>query len=79
MRPTLQVICSGIVTVRFTKRDRTIASKKLRLRPDCSYRSRVSLRSRSILRRGVLSVLVKFEGNLVLLPKSATTRRVRAG
>jgi len=77
--PGRSVICSGRLTVRFQKRNTTISSRKVNVRPDCTYRSRVTFRSPLTARRGVLRVRVRFQGNRVLRPKSSTTQTVRAG
>jgi PKD repeat protein len=71
--------CVGVVTVRIKKRTYTISSRNVGLRPNCTYRSKVSLRSRTPLRRGTLAVSVRFQGNASLLPKAAPTQTVRTG
>lgn len=76
--PSRSAICSGTVTVRFKKgTTTTISSRNVTLRPDCTYRSRVTFRTRST--RGTLRVYTRFNGNKVLLSKSASTHTVRAG
>lgn len=71
--------CTGVVTVVFKKSGNTISSRSVGLRPDCSYRSRVSFNTaRDPLRRGTLSVSTRFQGNTILLPKAARTYIVRA-
>jgi hypothetical protein len=56
-----------------------MSSRNVRVRPDCSYRSRVALRATDPLRRGTLSVRVRFQGNGALLPRAAPVRTVHAG
>jgi len=77
--PGRAIICSGLVNVRFQKRGTTVSSRNVQVRPDCSYRSRVTFRTRLLTRIGVLSPRARFQGNLVLRPKTSTTGRVRAG
>ncbi len=75
------LLCTGKVTVRFKKAGGpyTISARSVGLRPDCTFRSRVSFRTRNPLRRGTLRVYTRFEGNPFLLPKNGPTRTVRAG
>ena len=72
VRPPL---CTGTVRVRFTRLGATISVRRVALRSDCRYRSRVAFYSSRL--RGRLRVLVRFEGNSFLLAKSATTHTVR--
>ncbi len=78
-RPGVGVICSGIVAVRFQSRGSTISSRNVRVRPNCTYRSRVTFRTRLKLRNGRLAVRARFQGNSVLRAKTSATRPVRAG
>ncbi len=77
--PARNVICSGVVTVRFQKNRTTISARNVFVRPDCTYRSRVSFRIRVITRRGNFQVRARFQGNTVLVPRNSPTRTVRAG
>jgi len=77
--PGLGVICSGSVTVRVQKRGITISGRVVGVRPDCTYRSRVTFRSRLPTRIGRLSFRARFQGNVVLEPKSSSTGTVLAG
>jgi phosphodiesterase/alkaline phosphatase D-like protein len=62
--------CQGIVGVRFTSKSRTVASKRMRLRPGrCSYRLRV--RALPPAGRDKLRVHVRFYGNAILTPADA--------
>lgn len=79
LQPGRTIICSGVVTVRFQKHFTTISSRNVGVRPDCTYRSRVTFRTRLRTRRGVLRVRARFQGNPVLLPKNGHTHTVRAG
>jgi len=67
------------VTVRFQKLTTTVSSRNVRVRPDCTYQSRVTFRSRLPTRRGVLKVRARFQGNPVLQPKNSSTKKARAG
>jgi len=78
-QPPRSVICSGVVTVRFQKRGTTISSRNVSVRSDCTYRSRVSFRTKLKARLGSLRVRSRFQGNGVLSPRSSATRIVRAG
>ena len=77
--PGRAIICSGKVNVRFQKDDTSISTRLVNVRPNCTYFSRVTFRTRLITRIGVLSVRARFQGNLVLGPKTSNTGRVRAG
>jgi len=79
VRPGLGVICSGKVAVRYQKSGTTISNRLATVRSDCSYRQRVTFRTRLRTRRGIFTVRARFQGNAVLLPRNAPTRRVRAG
>ena len=73
------LVCSGIVSVRFQRGTATISTRLVLLRPDCTYRSQVSFRSRNRLRRGTFRVRARFQGNFFLLPANSSTHTVRAG
>lgn len=77
--PGRSVICSGKVNVRYQKKGTTISSRTVSVRPDCTYRSRVAFHTRLITRIGLLRVRARFEGNVILLPRTSTTGSVRAG
>jgi hypothetical protein len=77
--PGLGVLCTGTVTVRFQKRSTTISSRVVSVRPDCTYRSRVTFHTRLFTRVGTLRVQARFGGNAVLLPRRSPKRTVRAG
>ena len=67
--------CTGKVTVQVKKGRRTISTRRVSLRKDCSYRSTVSFKRTS----GTLRFFVRFGGNSVLQPVNAKVRRARAG
>lgn len=77
--PARSVICSGVVTVRYQKRGTTISARNVGVRSDCTYRSTVTFHTRLRSRTGVLSVRPRFGGNPVLLPRTGSTKTVRAG
>jgi hypothetical protein len=67
--------CRGRVAIRFKAGRRTVRLRRARVRTNCRYRARVRVR----VRPRILRVKVRFRGNSVLRPRSARTRRVRAG
>lgn len=77
--PGRGVICSGSVTVRVQKRGTTISSPTVALRPDCTFISTVTFRTRLRTRTGILSFQARFAGNSVMLPKNSATKSARAG
>jgi hypothetical protein len=77
--PGRAVICSGVVTVRYQKRGTTISSRNVGLRPNCTYRSRVTFRTRLRTRVGNLSIRSRYQGNAVLMPRNSSRKIVRAG
>ena len=79
LQPGRPTICSGTVTVRFQRRTTTISARNVALRPDCTYRSRVTFRLPFSARRGVLRVRARFGGNVVLEPRNSSTHTVRNG
>jgi hypothetical protein len=77
VRPPLSLICTGTVTVRFQKGDTTASSRNVKVKPDCTYSSKVTFSNRSA--RGRYKVRARFQGNLFLLPATSSTQTVRAG
>jgi hypothetical protein len=71
--------CRGRVTIRFKLRGKTVRLTRTRVRSTCTYSKRVRVRVRVGSRARTLRVSVRFAGNGDLRPKSAPTRRVRAG
>jgi len=78
-RPTVSTICSGKVNIRYQKRGRTISSRNVSVRPDCTYTGKTTFRSKARSQRGALRVRSRFQGNQVLAPKASSTKNVRAG
>jgi hypothetical protein len=76
--PPIVLLCSGNVTVRFRRGASTISTRSVEVQPDCTYRSRVTFRSRTLVST-TLRVSVRFEGNDFLFPESAPTQTVRVG
>lgn len=77
--PGRRTICTGVVSVRFQKRNTTISSRNVALSADCTYRSRVTFHTRLRTRTGNLRVRARFQGNVILEPRNSVTRIVRAG
>ncbi len=71
--------CRGRVTIRFKLRGKTVRLTRTRVRSTCTYSKRVRVRVRVGSRARTLRVSARFTGNGDLRPKSAPTRRVRAG
>ena len=68
----------GVVSVQVKARGRTVSTRRVALRNDCTFRSAVTFRSRRRFPRGVLRFVARFEGNSTIAPLSARARRVRA-
>jgi hypothetical protein len=77
--PGRRTICSGTVTVRFSRVTTTISARNVQLRSDCTYRSRVRFKLGVITRRGPLHVRARFQGNPIFLPSNSRRQTVRAG
>jgi hypothetical protein len=73
--PGQAAICSGFVTVTFQKGNTTVSSRTVALRPDCTYSSRVTFRTRL----GRLTVTARFLGNAFLRPKASAPQTVWVG
>ena len=70
--------CGGRVTVQVKARRRTVSARRARVRPNCTFASRVALRVPSRLRGARrLAVHVRFAGNARLRPATARPRAVR--
>lgn len=70
--------CRGQVTVRFQAHNKTISTRRIALRSDCRYSSRVAFRLPRRL-EPTLVVRVSFGGNGVLRLKDAPGKTVRIG
>ena len=77
--PGPRVICSGNITVRYQKRTTTISARIVAVRPDCTFRSRVTFTTRLITRIGTFRVRARFGGSVLFNPRNSATRLVRAG
>ena len=74
---TAAAACGGSVSVQVKARRRTVSSRSARVRPNCTFASRVALRVPSRLRGARrLAVHVRFAGNARLRPARAKPRRV---
>ena len=72
--------CTGKVSVRFKQGTKTISTRRVNVNSQCRFTSRVTFqRSRFGTLPVRLKVSVRFLGNDVLLPRSASTKTVRAG
>jgi hypothetical protein len=66
--------CTGKVTVQVKKGKRTISTRRVALRKDCTYRSAVTFKRV----KGTLRFLVRFGGNSAVRATNAKTHRARA-
>lgn len=73
--------CAGSVTLRLRRGDAVVASVKVKLAKDCTYKAVVtkSTRKHLLARGGSLRLAARFNGNTVLLPARATAATVRYG
>jgi hypothetical protein len=69
--------CRGTVTVQIKAGRKTVSTRRVRLRSDCSYRSRVTFRIKRRLRPRTLRRSVRFGGNAVMAAKSAKRQTLR--
>lgn len=81
VNPPASVLCRGKVRVTFQRvaGRLTISSRRVDLRPDCTYRSQVTFRVRLRQRRGPVDVRAVFEGNALLQSRTSPRQRVRIG
>jgi hypothetical protein len=70
--------CKGKVRVRFTRGAKVVKSKKVKLKSNCSYRSVVKLKDRSLAGKR-LRVDARFLGNAAMTAKSSKRRRLLLG
>ena len=66
--------CRGKVRVRFKRNGKTVSSKTTNLKSNCKYKKKTTVK-----KKGRYQVQVRFLGNDVLAPSSASTKSVRAG
>ena len=78
-RPTLAQLCTGKVNIRFQRRGRTLSSRNVNVKADCTFSGKATFRSKARSQRGTLRVRSRFQGNQILAPKASTTKSVRAG
>lgn len=69
----------GRVSVQSKVGKKTISTRRVTLRPDCSYRISVTFRNKRRLGRGRLTLRVRFLGNARFKPAAARTLSARAG
>ena len=68
--------CVGRVQIQFRTAKKTISSRKVALRRDCTYVSKVKFRIPSRLHPKDLEVLARWLGNAVVNPKKGPTGHV---
>ena len=66
----------GAVTVQFRAGKKTISSRRVGLKKDCTFRSAVTFKIPARLHPKSLTVIVRFLGNGTMNPKSAKRRKV---
>ena len=69
--------CRGTVTVQIKAGRKTVSTRRVKLRPNCTYRSRVTFRIPQRLRPRTLRRTVRFGGNSVVSAASATRQTLR--
>ena len=69
--------CRGTITVQFKAGRKTVSTRRVRLRSNCTYRSRVTFRIQQRLRPRTLRRSVRFGGNAVMRAKSARRQTLR--
>ena len=69
--------CRGTVTVQIKAGRKTVSTRRVRLRSNCTYRSRVTFRIRQRLRPRTLRRTVRFGGNAVMAARSAPRQTLR--
>jgi hypothetical protein len=71
--------CRGTVTVQIKAGRKTVSTRHVKLRSNCTYRSRVTFRIKGRLRPRTLKRSVRFGGNAVMAAKSARRQTLRVG
>ena len=69
--------CAGKISVQIKRGKKTVSTRRVKLRANCTYLSRVTFTSKRLKGRGRLKVTVRFLGNSRLLPKTAKPVYVR--
>jgi len=69
--------CRGTVTVQIKAGRTTVSTRRVRLRSNCTYRSRVTFRIKRRLRPRTLRRSVRFGGNAVMAARSASRQTLR--
>ena len=68
--------CKGRVSVQVKAGKKTVSTRRVRLRSDCTYRSRVTFTIPRRLNPERLQVVARFLGNEVMAPRRASRKRV---
>ena len=72
--------CKGVITVQIKRGKKTISTRRVDVKPNCTYSVAASFAVKSrVPRRGTLRIRARFNGNNVLLPARAKEVRVRYG
>ena len=71
--------CRGTVTVQIKAGRKTVSTRRVKLRSNCTYRSRVTFRIKGRLRPRTLKRSVRFGGNAVMAAKRASRGTLRVG
>lgn len=69
--------CKGRVSIQIKTNRSTISTRRARLRPNCTYGSRVTFRVPRRLVRRRLKVIVRFGGNAIVAPRRARSYTIR--
>jgi hypothetical protein len=72
--------CAGTVSVQVKSGTKTISTRRVKVRSNCTYKSSVTFKSRGRLKaRGTLKVTARYGGNQFLKSATAKSARVRYG
>ena len=72
--------CKGVITVQIKRGKKTISTRRVDVKPNCTYSVAATFAVKSrVPRRGTLRIRARFNGNNVLLPARAKEVRVRYG
>lgn len=72
--------CSGTVSVQIKSGTKTISTRRVKVRSDCTYKSSVTFKSRGRLKaRGTLKVTARYGGSQFLKSATSKSTRVRYG
>lgn len=69
----------SVVAVTIKHGSKTVSNRRVKLKGNCTYSSKVTLKKSKSLGGGGLTVKVRFGGNALLLPLSANTQGIKVG